>query len=52
MNPYAFTDLVHPTVAVDYRLLESSPNGAVSDYSMSRAIFRAVCVVENFLQRR
>ncbi len=49
MNPYAFTNLVHPTVSADYRMLENKPRAVEPDYSMSRAIFRAVCMVENLL---
>ena len=49
MNPYAFTNLLHPTVPVDYRMAQSNPTTGESGYDMSRAIFRVVCMVENLL---
>jgi hypothetical protein len=49
MNPYAFTNLLQPSVPVDYRMAQSNPIGGGSGYDMSRAIFRVVCVVENLL---
>lgn len=52
MNPYAFADLVHPTIAVDYRILESNPRAVGPENSMSRAIFLAVCSVENLWNQR
>ena len=52
MNPYAFTNLVHPTVAIDYRMLEANPRAVGPENTLSRAIFRAVCAVENLLQKR
>ncbi len=52
MNPYAFTNLLHPTVAVDYRILESNPRAVGPENTLSRAIFQAVCLVEDLLRRR
>jgi len=49
MNPYAFTNLLHPTVPVDYRMSQSNPISGGTGYDMSRAIFRVVCMVENLL---
>ena len=49
MNPYAFTNLLHPTVPVDYRMSQSKSNGSGSGYDMSRAIFRMVCMVESLV---
>ncbi len=51
MNPYAFTNLLQPTVATDYRMVQSNPISGGSGYDMSRAIFRMVCTVENLLTR-
>jgi hypothetical protein len=51
MNPYAFTNLLQPTVPVDYRMAQSNPISGGSGYDMSRAIFRAVCMVENLLPK-
>jgi len=39
-------------VSVDYRVLEANPRAVGPENSLSRAIFRAVCVVENLLQKR
>ena len=52
MNPFAFPDLVHPSVPVDYRLKETNPYAVGPENILSRGIFRAVCLVENLLQRR
>lgn len=52
MNPYAFTNLLHPTVPVDYRMKEANPYAVGPENSLSRAIFRTVCLVENLLQGR
>ena len=52
MNPYAFTNLVHPTIPVDYRMRENNPRAVGPENTMSRAIFRVICLVENLLQRR
>ena len=49
MNPYAFTNLLQPTVVVDYRMVQANPTGGGVGYDMSRAIFRVVCMVENLL---
>lgn len=49
MNPYAFSNLLRPTVAADHRVLENAPHGVGPGYAMSRAIFRAICMVENLL---
>ena len=49
MNPYAFTNLLQPTVAVDYRMAQANPTSGGSGYDMSRAIFRVVCMVENLV---
>ncbi len=49
MNPYAFSNLLHPTVAADYRVLEKASHAVGPDYSMSHAIYRAVCMVERLL---
>ncbi len=49
MNPYAFTNLLQPTVATDYRMVQSNPISGGSGYDMSRAIFRVVCMVENLV---
>ena len=51
MNPYAFPNLLHPTVPVDYRMTQTNPHGDGTGYDMSRAIFRMVCMVENLLHR-
>ena len=51
MNPYAFTNLLHPTVPVDYRMSQSNPTGGRFGYDMSRAIFRMVCMVESLVRR-
>lgn len=51
MNPYAFPNLLHPTVPVDYRMVQTNPTSGGSGYDMSRAIFRMVCRVENLLSR-
>jgi hypothetical protein len=51
MNPYAFTNLLQPSVPVDYRMTQANPTGGGSGYDMSRAIFRVVCMVENLLPR-
>lgn len=51
MNPYAFPNLVQPSVPVDYRSAHTNPTSGESGYDMSRAIFRMVCVVENLLRR-
>ncbi len=49
MNPYAFPNLLQPTVPVDCRVVQDNPTGSRFGYGMSRAIFRMVCVVENIL---
>jgi len=49
MNPYAFTNLLQPSVPVDYRMTQSNPASGASGYDMSRAIFRVVCMVENIM---
>jgi hypothetical protein len=49
MNPYAFTNLLQPTVPVDYRMSQGKSNGSGSGYDMSRAIFRMVCMVESLV---
>lgn len=49
MNPYAFTNLLQPTVTTDYRMVQSNPISGGSGYDMSRAIFRVVCMVENLV---
>ena len=51
MNPYAFTNLLQPSVHVDYRMAQNNPPGGVSSYDMSRAIFRLVFMVENLIRR-
>ena len=51
MNPYAFTNLLQPSVPVDYRMAQTNPAGGGYGYDMSRAIFRVVCMVENLLVR-
>ncbi len=51
MNPYAFTNLLQPSVPVDYRMAQSNPASGGSSYDMSRAIFRVVCMVENLIRR-
>ncbi len=50
MNPYAFPNLLQPTVPVDYRSAHTNPTGSRFGYGMSRAIFRMVCAVENLLR--
>ena len=49
MNPYAFTNLLQPSVPLDYRMVQSNPISGGAGYDMSRAIFRVVCMVENLL---
>ena len=49
MNPYAFPNLLNPTVPVDHRIAQTNPTGSRFGYGMSRVIFRLVCVVENIL---
>jgi hypothetical protein len=48
MNPYAFPNLLHPSLQPDYRTLEGSYQRAGQDYSMSCTIYRLVCIVEGF----
>ncbi len=49
MNPYAFPNLLQPTVPVDYRVAQANPTGSRFGYGTSRAIFRLVCMVENLI---
>lgn len=51
MNPYAFPNLLNPSVPVDHRIAQADPTGSRFGYGISRAIFRLVCVVENLLPR-
>ncbi|MGI9511891.1 MAG: hypothetical protein ACR2OL_03225 [Anderseniella sp.] len=51
MNPYAFPNLLNPTVPVDYRVAQPNATGSRFGYGMSRAIFRVICVVENLVPR-
>ena len=52
MNPYAFPNLLHPSVPIDYRLTETNPHAVGPENLLSRAVFRAVCAVENLLGAR
>ena len=52
MNPYAFPNLLHPSVPVDHRLTETNPYAVGPENLLSRAVFRTVCAVENLLAVR
>ncbi len=50
MNPYAFPNLLNPTVPVDHRMAQANPSGSRFGHDASRAIFRLVCAVEDLVQ--
>lgn len=46
MNPYAFTNLINPTVQSDWRVTEKYAHDIGLDYSLSRVIFRIIDTLE------
>ena len=42
MNPFEMTNLIHPTIARDYRIAQSSSRDSELNYSLSRMAFRLV----------
>ena len=42
MNPFAMTNLLHPTIVSDHRLVHQAAATSGMDYSMSRAAFRLI----------
>ncbi len=52
MNPYAFTDPLHPNFQPDYRALENCTQDDGIDFSLSRAIYRLVTGIERLLFKR
>ncbi|NKB54573.1 MAG: hypothetical protein GKR97_20615 [Rhizobiaceae bacterium] len=51
MNPFAMTNLLRPSIAMDHRQSHQSAAGSDMDYSMSRAAFRLIDAAGKFLAR-
>lgn len=51
MNPYASTNLLHPTLNVDYRTANNRNLNTGADFTVSRAAYRLVNAIERILTK-